>query len=74
MMNDISSEIWHQIYAQCKIDGEPTFANLKTHLSFNRFSVSGLLATWNEVEIALMANNMTKLAMLFEDPKGEKIR
>ncbi|CAJ1227332.1 transposase [Lactiplantibacillus xiangfangensis] len=66
----LSSEVGQQIYAQRKIDVEPIFANLKTHLSFNRFSVSGLTDTCNEVGIALMANNMAKLSMLFADPEG----
>ncbi|AVK63274.1 IS5/IS1182 family transposase [Lactobacillus sp. CBA3606] len=68
----LSSQVGQQIYAQRKIDVEPIFANLKAHLSFNRFSVRGLMGTWNEVGIALMANNMAKLAMLFADPEGQR--
>lgn len=62
----LSSEVGQQIYAQRKIDVEPIFANLKTHLSFNRFSVSGLTGTCNEVGIVLIA----KLPILFADPEG----
>ncbi|MCE6028921.1 transposase, partial [Levilactobacillus brevis] len=60
----------HQIYGQRKIDVEPIFANLKAHLGFKRFSVRGLSATWNEVGIALMANNLVKLAKVSANLKG----
>ena len=66
----LSSEIGHQIYGQRKIDVEPIFANLKAHLGFKRFSVRGLSATWNEVGIALMANNLVKLAKVSANLKG----
>ena len=66
----LSSEISHQIYGQRKIDVEPIFANLKAHLGFKRFSVRGLSATWNEVGIALMANNLVKLAKVSANLKG----
>ncbi|HJD99394.1 MAG TPA: transposase, partial [Levilactobacillus brevis] len=55
---------------QRKIDVEPIFANLKAHLAFKRFSVRGLSATWNEVGIALMANNLIKLAKVSVNLKG----
>lgn len=70
----LSSEIGHQVYGQRKIDVEPIFANLKAHLRFRRFSVRGLSATWNEVGIALMANNLVKLAKVLTNLKryGQK--
>ncbi|WP_338757170.1 IS1182 family transposase [Levilactobacillus brevis] len=66
----LSSEIGRQVYGQRKIDVEPIFANLKAHLAFKRFSVRGLSATWNEVGIALMANNLIKLAKVSVNLKG----
>lgn len=60
----LSSEVGQSIYAQRKIDVEPIFANLKAHLSFNRVSVRGLENVKIEVGLALMSNNLAKLARL----------
>ncbi|WP_258115577.1 transposase [Levilactobacillus yiduensis] len=50
------------MYAHRKIEIEPIFADLKTYLKFKRFSVRGLTAATNEIGIALMAENLSKLS------------
>lgn len=50
-----------KIYKQRKIDVEPAFGNLKTNLSFTRFSVRGKDKVVNELGFALMAINIRKL-------------
>jgi len=61
----LSSEVGQSVYAQRKTDVEPIFANLKAHLSFNRVSVRGLENVKVETGLALMANNLAKIAKLF---------
>jgi len=60
--NQLTSKIGHALYAHRKIEIEPVFADLKTYLKFKRFSVRGLTATTNEIGIALMAENLSKLS------------
>ncbi|WP_334333085.1 transposase [Companilactobacillus sp. HBUAS59544] len=64
----LSSEVGQSIYAQRKIDVEPIFADLKAHLSFNRLSVRGLENAKIEIGLALMSNNLAKLARLLSYP------
>jgi hypothetical protein len=56
------------LYARRKIEIEPIFADLKTYLKFKRFSVRGLTATNNEMGIALMAENLSKLSKIVKQP------
>ncbi|WP_162261230.1 transposase [Companilactobacillus kimchiensis] len=62
----LSSEIGQSVYAQRKTNIEPIFANLKAHLLFNRVSVRGIENVKSEIGLALMANNLAKLARLFD--------
>lgn len=41
---------------------QATFADLKTHLKFKRLSVRSLTSTSNEIGIAWMAENLSKLS------------
>src|SRR5699024_11626879 len=52
-------------YYQRKTDVETIFANSKAHLSFNQVSVRGLENVKVETGLALMANNLAKIAKLF---------
>lgn len=58
----LTSKVGRALYAHRKIEIEPIFADLKTYLKFKRFSVRGLTATTNEIGIALMAENLSKLS------------
>lgn len=58
----LTSKVGRALYAHRKIEIEPIFADLKTYLKFKRFSVRGLVATTNEIGIALMAENLSKLS------------
>ncbi|AYM02005.1 IS1182 family transposase [Levilactobacillus brevis] len=58
----LTSKVGHALYAHRKIEIEPIFADLKTYLKFKRFSVRGLTAATNEIGIALMAENLSKLS------------
>lgn len=58
----LTSKVGHALYTHRKIEIEPIFADLKTYLKFKRFSVRGLAATTNEIGIALMAENLSKLS------------
>ena len=51
-----------------KIEIEPIFADLKTYLKFKRFSVRGLATVDNEMGIALMAENLSKLSKIIKQP------
>lgn len=48
------------IYRRRKIDVEPVFGFLKTHLAFTRFSVRGKSKVNQEMGFALMAVNLRK--------------
>ncbi|MFC6290812.1 transposase [Levilactobacillus angrenensis] len=64
----MTSKIGHDLYARRKIEIEPIFADLKTYLKFKRFSVRGLAAVDNEMGIALMAENLSKLSKIIKQP------
>ncbi|MFC6206339.1 transposase [Levilactobacillus tongjiangensis] len=64
----LTSKTGHDLYAQHKIEIEPIFADLKTHLKFKRFSVCGLTATSSEMGIVLMAENLSKLSKIVKPP------
>lgn len=64
----LTSKIGHDLYARRKIEIEPIFADLKTYLKFKRFSVRGLATVDNEMGIALMAENLSKLSKIIKQP------
>ena len=55
-----------KIYRQRKIDVEPVFGFLKANLGFTRFHVRGHLLVTNETGLALIAVNLRKLAVTWE--------
>ncbi|WP_406946598.1 transposase [Lactiplantibacillus plantarum] len=51
-----------KLYGRRKVEIEPVFANLKTHIGLKRFLGRGFIDTSNKVGLALMANNLQKLS------------
>lgn len=63
----ISDEKTTAIYKKRKVDVEPVFGFLKTHLGFTRFHVRGYEQVTNEIGLALMAVNLRKLAVRWRE-------
>jgi len=60
MREKLSSAEGKDLYAQRKIDVEPTFGQVKANLRFTRFSVRGQSKVENETDLIFMANNLRK--------------